>query len=84
MAPGREVGSVAQNAVGPPRDEVGDAWHDVEAASGTDVRLHRLRLRNGLDIPLATVAHLSATPSNREALDVEVGVGLTSAGRASP
>ena len=83
VSPGSEVGGVAEHSVGPPGDEVRDPGRHVEAAPGADVRLHRLRLGDGLDVPLATVAQLGATPSGGKAIDVEVGMRLSSPGSAS-
>ncbi len=81
VPPRREVGGVAEHAVGTPGHEVRDAGSDLEAAARAEVGLHGLRLGHGLDVPFAPAAHLGAPPAGGEPLDVEFGVLLASTGR---
>jgi hypothetical protein len=83
VSPGGEISGIAEHSIGPPCDEVRDPGRHVEAAPRAEVRLDRLRLGDWLDVPLATVAQLRATPSGREAIDVEFGMRLTSTGGSS-
>jgi len=40
----REVGGIAEHAIGAPRDQVRNAGSDVEPAAGAEIRLDGLRL----------------------------------------
>lgn len=79
-----EVGRIAEDSVCAPDHDVRNARGDVESAARTDVGLHGLSLGDRLNVPLASAAHLGATPSCGETLDVEFRMRLTSTGRSAP
>ncbi len=74
MTTGGQIGRVAENAVGPPGHEVGDARSDVEAAAGAAVGLDGLQLGDRLHVPLAAAANFGAPPPGREPFDIEFGM----------
>ncbi|GAA1832457.1 hypothetical protein GCM10009750_15680 [Agromyces salentinus] len=83
MTTGREVGRVAEDAVGSPDDHMRDAWRHVLPASWADVGLDGLGFGHGLDVPLASAPGLGSAPAGTQAFDVEFGVRLTRLGRAT-
>lgn len=84
MTPGGEIRRIAQHTVGAPDDQVRNTWDHFEAATRAHIRLLGLRVGDGLHVPLAPAAHFGASPSGGEALDVEVGMRFTRAGRSAP
>jgi len=84
MTPGGEIGRVAQHAVCAPDHEVRNARDHIEAASRAHIRLHGLRLGDGLNVPFTPAADFGASPSGGEALDVEFGMRFARAGRSAP
>lgn len=69
MPSGRQISGFAHHAVRTPDDQVHSPGTDDAPAAGTGVLLDRLRGRDGLNRPLATVAGLRALPSREETIE---------------
>ena len=63
VAPRREIGGVSHDSIGAPRNDVRDAWGDLQIATGAEIALHRLLCRNGLNVPRAISTCLGLLPA---------------------
>ena len=78
MSASREIGSVPEDAICAPRDDVGGARLDRANASGARIRLRRLRRRYRLNRPLHAAAYLGSLPAGDQAFEAVIAGRLGS------
>jgi len=65
-----QVGGVSQNAVSAPGDDMRRSGHNIEGATGAQVRFDRVLGRHRLNVPQTVPSHLTATPPREQVIQV--------------